>query len=224
MNPIEAQQLTRMLNGRRIVDQIDLIIAAGEIVVLFGVNGAGKTTLVRCLTGSLRPTTGQVLWFGVSSAHRPAAHRQLGFASHESLVYPELSARENLLFAARMYGVTRPDERVALLLETSGLGKWGEHAAARLSTGLRQRLSIARALIHDPPIVIMDEPFAGLDREGRQRLERSLAALRDHGRAICITGHDEEQCGRIADRQFELSGGALHSRGKHVKCFLSRSA
>ena len=102
--PIEARQLTRTMDGYLILNRINLTISAGEVVALLGANGAGKTTLLRCLAGRLRSCSGQVLWYGASPRRRPASHRLVGFAGHESLLYLELTAAENLLFAARMYG------------------------------------------------------------------------------------------------------------------------
>jgi heme ABC exporter ATP-binding subunit CcmA len=207
--PLEARSLSRKRNGNAILERIDLTVSSGEIVSLLGANGSGKTTLLHCLAGRLRPCTGDVLWFGVSPLRRPASHSQVGLAAHETFLYPELTARENLLFAARMYGVIAPEQRVADLLSLSQLESHAERAAGRLSKGMRQRLSLARALIHAPPIVILDEPFTGLDSASREWLERWLGELREQRHAVCFTSHDEEQSRRVADRRFKLRGGGL---------------
>jgi heme ABC exporter ATP-binding subunit CcmA len=223
-SPVEVRQLTRSIDGRLILDRIDVTISAGEVVALLGANGAGKTTFLRCLAGRLRPSAGQVLWNGASPHRHPASHRLVGFAGHESLLYLELTARENLLFAARMYGVARPEHCVTEMLTKIGMETLGDQTARRMSRGLRQRLSLARALVHDPPIVILDEPFSGLDAGSRRWLEEWLTGLRAAGRAILFTNHDEEQCLRVADRMLELKGCRLFSADPPDRGRLSRSA
>jgi cytochrome c-type biogenesis protein CcmF len=207
--PLEALSLSRECGGAPILDRIDMHLEAGEIVALLGANGAGKTTLLHCLAGRLRPTSGQVLWFGESPHRRPDLHRLIGLAAHESYLYSELTSLENLLFAARMQGVESPRKRAAQLLAATGLERRADTAVRRLSKGMRQRLSIARALVHDPPLVILDEPFAGLDEVSRRWLEGWLRELRADRRAICLTSHDGAQSQRLADRVFELCDGRL---------------
>lgn len=207
--PLAARALSRRWNGTLVLDQVDLVVAAGEIVALLGANGSGKTTLLQCLAGRLRPSAGAVAWFGESPARRPERHRLIGFAAHETAIYPELSARENLLFAARMYGVAGPHARVTELLSATQLAAHAARPAGRLSKGMRQRLSLARALIHAPPIVILDEPFTGLDAASRDWLEGWCRDFRRQQCALCFTSHDEEQTRRLADRRLELRGGRL---------------
>lgn len=206
---LSARGLSKKFVGRPVFAEVDLAVAAGEIVALLGANGAGKTTLLHCLAGRLRPTAGEVLWHGQSPRQSPALHRQIGLASHESFLYPELTARENLTFAARMQGVADAARRVAELLAAVRLEDQAGQIAGRLSKGQRQRLSLARALVHDPPIVILDEPFSGLDAAGREWLERWLDDLRTRQRAVCFTSHDAALCRRVADRRLELCGGRL---------------
>jgi heme ABC exporter ATP-binding subunit CcmA len=215
-SPLVARQLTRTMNGQPVLDQADLAISQGEIVALVGANGAGKTTLLRCLAGRLRLSAGEVLWFGASPAGRPASHRLVGFAAHERSLYPERTTSENLLFAARMYGLPRPQPSVADMLTKTGLTRRAGQLAGRLSQGLRQRLSLARALVHDPPIVILDEPFAGLDAAGQAWLESWLSELRERGRAIIYSSHDEQQCRWIADRTLELRSGRLFPQAEEA--------
>jgi heme exporter protein A len=198
------------MDGVLVLDRIDLAIGAAEIVALLGANGAGKTTLLQCLAGRLRPSEGQVLWYGQSPRRRPPSHRKIGYAGHESSLYPELTAVQNLLFAARMHGMARPKERAVEMLATVGLEKWSSQVTGRMSRGMRQRLSLARALIHSPPIVLLDEPFSGLDANGRQWLEEWLAELRALNHAILVITHDQERSHRFADRVYELTSGRLN--------------
>ena len=207
--PLVARDLTRTMNGHLVLDRVELSVRAGEVVALRGENGAGKSTLLKCLAGRLRPTAGEVLWFGMSPHGRPESHRIVGFAAHESFLYPELSAGENLLFAARMFGFAQPQKRVADMLALAGLSRRAQQPAGRLSQGLKKRLSLVRAILHDPPIVILDEPFAALDDAGRQWLEDLLSDLRSRKRAIIFASHDRPQFCRIAGRMLELRGGRI---------------
>jgi len=210
------------MNGRPVVVRTELAIGPGEIVALTGANGAGKTTLLRCLAGRLRPTAGEVLWFG--HAPCPARHSLIGFAAHEGHLFPELTARENLLFAAHMHALPQPQQCVAELLTKTGLARNAGQAAGRLSQGQRQRLSLVRALVHDPPIVFLDEPFAALDADGCEWLAHWLRELRTRHRAIVFSTHDQEQCRSLADRQLELDDGRLQSRSEFTGYGLARSA
>ena len=219
--PLVARQLSRAMNDRPVIVRADLAIRAGEIVALTGANGAGKTTLLRCLAARLRLGAGQLFWLG--NAPKPAHHHLIGFAAHEGHVYPELSVSENLLFAARMYAVAQPQQRVQELLAKTGLSRHGGQAAGRLSQGLRQRLSLARALVHDPPIVILDEPFAGLDAAGREWLVHWLCELRTLNKAIIFSTHDE-QSRSLANRSLVLAGGHLNSGPATADFPLVRSA
>ena len=207
MFSLEACQLTRRLNGRLILSGLDLRVAAGEIVAIRGCNGAGKTTLLRCLAGLLRPSAGEVRWLGAVAASCVASRRLVGFAAHECGVYSELSVRDNLLFAARMLGINDSTQSVSRAMEDSGLARRAGQAAGQLSKGLQRRLSIARALLHEPKIAILDEPFSSLDEDGRAWLEEKLLWLKARSCAICLTGHDAAQTARMADVELELRDG-----------------
>ncbi len=207
---IQARQLSHVFGRRIVLDKVDLEVAAGETVVLRGANGAGKTTLLRCLATIIRPTSGEVRWFGQPALGNPRARRLLGMVAHESRLYPHLTLRENLLFAARMCDVSAPRQRAEQLLEEAGLRRYAEHTPPLLSQGMRQRLAVARALVHDPPILLLDEPFAGLDAEGTAWLFRLFVDLRARGRTLAFVLHDEEKAFRLADRVLELRQGRLH--------------
>ena len=174
-----------------------------------GANGSGKTTLLCCLAAMLHPTAGEVRWFGESPVSNPAARRLIGMVSHQGHLYPHLTLRENLVFAARMHGAQNPPRRADQLLDTIGL----QHAAGRLPTqisrGMRQRLSVARALVHQPRIVLLDEPFTTLDSAATVWLCRLLGELRDRGRTVCFATHDEQKVHRLASRVLVLQSGRL---------------
>jgi heme ABC exporter ATP-binding subunit CcmA len=204
---VQGRGLTVVRGRRVVVHDVHLAVSTGEMVALRGANGAGKTTLLHCLAGALRPVEGEVLWFGEPSARSHAARRQVGFLGHESGLYLALTAAENLLFASRMYGVDRVGERVDRLLASAGLARQTHEQAGRLSRGQRQRLAIARAIIHSPSILLLDEPCTGLDAEGCRWLEGLLGQLRGNGCAIVIASHDVEDA--AFDRSLVLDGGRL---------------
>jgi heme ABC exporter ATP-binding subunit CcmA len=205
---IRVRQLSKGFGRRRVLGQLDLEVAAGESVVFRGANGAGKTTLLRCLAGLLRPDHGDVQWFG-NPAGNPEARRLLGMLAHESRLYPHLSLRENLVFAARMCDVAEPGQRADQWLEAVGLHRHADHTPPALSQGMRQRLAVARALVHDPQILLLDEPFSGLDTEATAWLFRLLEELRSRGRTLLFVLHDEEKTRRLADRVLHLREGRL---------------
>jgi heme exporter protein A len=206
---IQARQLSKSLGGQMVLREIDLQIAAGEFVALMGDNGSGKTTLLRCLAAIARPTAGEVRWFGQPAAAQPDQRRLIGMVAHESRLYAHLTLRENLIFAARMCAVSAPAQRADGLLEQIGLRSLADRQVRQISKGMRQRLALARALIHDPPILLLDEPFSGLDAAGRDWLAGVLREQRASGCAVCCVTHDEEQTRQLADRTLILRDGSL---------------
>ena len=206
---IEVRRVTKRFGRRLVLDEIDLEVAAGESIVLTGSNGAGKTTLLRAMAALIRPSSGEVLWFGEKTGGQHANRRLIGMVAHENRLYPHLTLRENLVFAARMCDVARPQNRAESLLETVGLLAHGDRTPPVLSKGMRQRLSLARALIHDPPILLLDEPFEGLDADAERWLTGLLQELRQQGRTLCFVLHDEAKTRQLADRVLHLHQGRL---------------
>ena len=193
---IQIRRLSKSFGRQLVLDEVDLDVTAGETVVLTGVNGTGKTTLLGCLASLLRPTSGEVHWFGRPATGNPEARRLLGMVAHQSRLYPHLSLRENLVFAARMCDVALPRQRAEELLAQTGLLRHAEQMPPVLSQGMRQRLAVARAMVHDPPIMLLDEPFTGLDVEGTAWLFGLFLDLRGNEHS-CFVLHDEEMapCG-----------------------------
>jgi heme ABC exporter ATP-binding subunit CcmA len=206
---IEVRRMTKRFGRRLVLDEIDLEVAAGESIVFTGSNGAGKTTLLRAMAVLIRPTSGEVLWFGAKTSGQHANRRLIGMVAHENRLYPHLTLRENLVFAARMCDVARPQNRAESLLETVGLAAHGDRTPPVLSKGMRQRLSLARALIHDPPILLLDEPFEGLDADAECWLGGLLQELRRQGRTLCFVLHDAAKTRELADRVLHLRQGRL---------------
>ena len=206
---LQARGLSFVRSSRVVFQGVDLAIAPGEIVGLLGSNGVGKTTLLRCLAGASRPTAGEVTWRGEAAGSCPAARRLVGFLGHESGLYRALTAWENLLFAGRMCGIDHVGDRAAELLSSFGLHRQAQQTVGRLSRGMRQRLAIARAVIHDPPILLLDEPFTSLDASGRCWLVEFLCGLRQRSRAILLATHEAAESRCFADRLLGLHADGL---------------
>ncbi|MGM0485760.1 MAG: ABC transporter ATP-binding protein [Planctomycetota bacterium] len=175
-------------------------------------NGAGKTTLLRCFASVIRPSEGDVFWFEGAANNRRAARGMIGMVTHDPPLYPQLTLRENLVFAARMYRVGEPAVRADQLLQRVGLAHRADHRPTQVSRGMRQRVAVARALVHAPNILLLDEPFSGLDAEGIHWLTETLNDLRSRDRTICFASHDTARVHCLADRVFELDSGQLHRR------------
>jgi len=210
---IEVRGLSKVFGQRSVLSDLSLDVAESDSVALTGANGAGKTTLLRCLAAVTRPTSGEVRWFGTSAAGNPAARRLIGMVAHESRLYPHLTLRENLIFAARMTDVPRPGQRVDQLLKSVGMEAHAQRLPAAISKGMVQRVAVARALVHDPPILLLDEPFSGLDAQGSDWLAKLLLELRGRGRTICFATHDAEKVRLLAGRVLEVRSGRVWECG-----------
>lgn len=170
---------------------ISFELNAGDFLTIFGPNGAGKTTLIKILAGLTRPTSGVAKVAGYDVAEGdPRLRRELGVIGHASCLYADLSALENLIFYANMYCLENPRERAVQAIEEVGLQERMHDRIRTFSRGMQQRVSIARAVIHDPSILFLDEPFTGLDPHGSNELKKYLHSLHTHKRTIIMTTHD----------------------------------
>ncbi|MBC7250930.1 MAG: heme ABC exporter ATP-binding protein CcmA [Anaerolineae bacterium] len=190
---------------------VDLDVSEGESLTVVGPNGAGKTTLIRVLATLSRPTDGEVRIGGLHIARDAVAIRRLiGVASHQPLLYEELSAVENLVFYGRMYGVPRLSQRINDLLELVGLSAQRDEAVCTFSRGMKQRLALARALLHDPRVLLLDEPFTGLDRQAATMLSRVLTDVHASGsRTVVMTTHDLHRGLAMGDHLVILDRGQI---------------
>lgn len=211
---VEAHELTRDFGSFRAVDRVSFRIAGGELFGFLGPNGAGKSTTIQMLCGVLPPSSGRgtVLGLDVTRAAR-AIKQQIGYMSQRFGLYQDLTVAENLEFAGRLYGLpgSRLRTRIAELLAEFDLGALRGHLAGQLSTGIRQRLSLACALIHQPQVLFLDEPTSGVDPVVREQFWARLYALAEHGITMMITTHimdEAEHCHRL---------GFLH-RGRLIAC------
>ena len=207
---IHVRGLTRSYGPIYALRGVDLDVEAGESVTIVGPNGAGKTTLLRILATLLKPSGGEARVHGMdlnSSSHE--IRGRLGFASHRSLVYDNLTVEENLTFYGRLYRVPSLAVRTKDVLQTVGLLSRRQSRAGTLSRGMLQRLSLARAIIHNPDLMLLDEPYAGLDQEAAEMLEVLLDAVRREARTVIMTTHDLERGLGRADRVVILNKGRI---------------
>lgn len=205
---IEARGVTRRFGLRPVLKGVDLSVAAGECVGLLGGNGAGKSTLLRLLAGSARPQSGSVALFGAdtgSDAIR-AVRARIGFVGHEAMVYSDLSPRENLEVTQRLYRCTGSPEKA---LERVGLARTGARPSRTLSRGMLQRLAIARALLPEPELLLLDEPFTGLDETGSELLRSLLEDHRARGGTALLISHSLETVAALTTRVAILHGGRI---------------
>ncbi len=201
-----ARGLSKRFGPLVALHPLDLELAAGETVALLGPNGAGKSTLLRLLAGLARPSAGEVEI--VDAKHgRPERRAAVGLVAHATFLYPALTARENLTLTARLYGVREPQARAAELIESHDLGAVGDRPAGALSRGWAQRVSIARALVHEPRLLLLDEPFTGLDPRAAERLGARLARERGSARASLLVTHELARAAALASRALVLVRG-----------------
>ena len=198
---LEAIGLVRNFGGLRAVDGVSFQLRPGELLTVFGPNGAGKTTLLRMLAGVMRPNSGHVRVAGAPAdvASRDWRHR-VGIVSHQSLLYGRLTTTENLMFYGRLFGLTDLKTRIPERLEAMGLSERAGTPVCELSRGLKQRVALARALLHDPEVVLLDEPYTGLDSYASAVLREQLAALKDGLRTVVLVTHNLKQGLELADR------------------------
>lgn len=183
-------------------------VAPGECVVLAGRNGSGKTTLLRIAAQLVRPSSGK-LSFPFANADGASAQKNTGFVAHATMVYDELTAEENLLLFARLQGIAEPARRVENLLRDVVLFDRRDSLVRTFSRGMRQRMAIARVLLHEPAILLLDEPATGLDPQGVRWLGETLRRLRDAGRTVLMSLHGESAISSLATRAIRLDAGSV---------------
>ena len=189
-NAIETKKLTKVFGDRKALDKVSIEVPEGAFLSIFGPNGAGKTTLVRTLATLSRATSGTALVAGFDAKEEPDKVREhIGLISHNPMLYPDLTAMENLMFTAQLYGVVNAEERVRELLRAVELDHRRFDVVRTFSRGMTQRLSIARALMNDPDVVFLDEPYAGLDPHAVEIFDGLIEQLRD-GRTFIMVSHD----------------------------------
>ena len=200
------EKLTKKFGTLSALSNIDLEISAGEFVAIFGPNGAGKTTLLRVLASLTSPTNGKVSFFPDGSD--PSRHR-VGYVSHQSLLYNEMTGRENLAFYGRLYGLSQIGHKATESLTMMGLSESGDNLVRGYSRGMKQRLTLARALLHDPYLLLLDEPYVGLDRQGCRLLTDVLRRLKDQARTVLLITHNLSEGLELCDRVLIQHRGSI---------------
>jgi ABC-type multidrug transport system ATPase subunit len=193
---IRARKLGKRFGEKRVLRGVDLEVEAGDFALVTGPNGSGKTTLLRICTGLTLPSEGE-LELGVGRA-------RIGYLAHEPLVYRELSALENLDLYGRLYHVPERRERIGMLLERFGLWDVRHERVASYSRGMTQRLALCRVLLHEPSLLVLDEPYTALDTAGAELLDAQLAELRGE-RTFLISTHDPERVASLATARLALA-------------------
>jgi ABC-type multidrug transport system ATPase subunit len=193
---IRARGLTKRFGTKRVLAPLDLDVGAGDFLVVTGANGSGKTTLLRLFSGLTAPSGGEL--------DLAVDRSELGLLAHEPLVYRELSAIENLELFGRLYRVPERRERIGMLLERYGLWEARRERAGSFSRGMLQRLGLCRTLLHDPRLLLLDEPFNALDAEGDELLQRELASLATE-RTLVVATHDPQRLDYLATSRLALA-------------------
>jgi heme exporter protein A len=207
---ITVKKLVKRFGLKTVLRGLDFEVQPGEFVALLGPNGAGKTTFLRILASLSRPSLGHVTVAGHQLPHEAAAVRaRLGVVSHLPLLYGDLTAEENLRFYARLYSISKPGQRIAEVLELVGLAGRRGDLVRTFSRGMQQRLAIGRAVLHDPEVMLFDEPHTGLDQDACQMLDHVLRDVAAYGRSVVMTSHDLVRVADLATRFDILSRGVI---------------
>lgn len=209
---IQTHELVKAFGLLPVLRRLDLAIQRGESVALLGPNGSGKSTLLRLLCGLSKPTSGTISVGGWELPREAAAVRaQIGMVSHKPLLYENLNARENLRFFGRLYNLpaAERERRIDMLLERVGLARRAGDLIRTYSRGMQQRLSIARALLHDPEVLLFDEPYTGLDQAASAMLDEIALETRANGRTLIMATHELDRAVRLASRAIILSRGVV---------------
>jgi heme exporter protein A len=207
---ITVKKLVKRFGPKVVLRGLDFEVEAGEFVALLGPNGAGKTTFLRILASLSRPVMGTVNIAGYQLPHQAAAvRRRLGVVSHLPLLYGDLTAEENLRFYGRMYGIPEMEHRITEVLEIVGLAPRRRDLVRTYSRGMQQRLAIGRAVLHDPEVMLFDEPHTGLDQDACEMLDTVLQEVAARGRTVVMTSHDLARTADLASRFDVLSKGKI---------------
>jgi heme exporter protein A len=207
---ITASTIIKRFGHKQVLRKLDFSVQQGEFVAFLGPNGAGKTTFLRILASLSKPNYGIVKIAGFILPTQAASVRQkLGVVSHQPLLYGDLSAEENLNFYAKLYGVIDRSERISQILKMVGLEKRRRDLVRTFSRGMQQRLAIGRSIIHDPEVLLLDEPHTGLDQDASNMLDEILTRVATQGRTVVMTSHDLPRVANLASRFDVLARGKI---------------
>jgi heme exporter protein A len=213
---IQVNKLVKRFGPKIVLRGMDFQVSQGEFVALLGPNGAGKTTFLRILASLSRPTMGEVWIAGYSLPNQAGpVRRRLGVLSHQPLLYSDLSAESNLQFYGRMYSLKDLSRRIDEVLELVGLAPRRRDLVRTFSRGMQQRLAIGRAVLHNPDVLLLDEPYTGLDQDACEMLDLVLKKVATAGRTIVMTSHDLARTAEVASRFDVLSRGVIVASTSH---------
>ena len=207
---LTIDDVSRYYGRRRALSHVSFGLQPGELVGLLGPNGAGKSTLLGVLAALIRPSSGRVIYGNYSGSRSTSALREsIGFLSHDLQLYAELTARENLEFFAGLYGLDNPPDRATSALSRAGLGRRENDVVDSYSRGMRQKLALERTLLHDPRLILLDEPFTGLDEMATVALTDRLLDLKKSGCMVLVATHDLDIAEGFVDRSVMLRNGKM---------------
>lgn len=207
---LQAEGINKSYGPRQVLHGVDFAVHRGKTVALMGANGAGKTTLLNILATLLTPDAGQVIYFGQPlRGNESEIRRRIGLVSHQGMLYPELTVEENLRFYAGLYSLEQAEARIDQFLDLVELKKQRRQVVRTLSRGMQQRLAIGRALLHDPQILFLDEPFTGLDRGMTGRMTALLQQLAEENKTILMTSHNLDEVSVLATQVAILHHGVF---------------
>jgi heme exporter protein A len=209
VSAVSVRQVSKFYGAKTALEGVSLEMDPGAVLALIGPNGAGKSTLLQIVAGLLAPSEGEVRLFGEPLGDNLNARRRLGFMGHSSLLYAEFTAEENLRFYAELYGLADGAARGARWLEYFRLADAARYRVRAYSQGMRQRLALARALLHDPDLLLLDEPFAGLDDTSSEIVAGLLRDLRAAGRTVIVSTHQRAHLEPLAPQYFRLCEGRV---------------
>lgn len=210
---LTLREVSKSYGTLRAVDRVSLRVAAGEVVGLLGPNGAGKSTTVALVTGLMRPDSGSVTIGASGDPSRAAVRQAIGFAPQELALYDMLTAAESVTLFARLYGAFRSRRQVLEALDTVGLATRADERVGSYSGGMKRRLNLALALVHEPPILVLDEPTAGVDPQSRAHVRGIIRARAASGCAVLLTTHDMEEAEKLSDRIALMDRGTIQAEG-----------
>ncbi len=207
---LTAKKIRKKFGRLQVLRSVNIQIRQGDCIVLTGENGVGKSTLIRILSGTMKPDDYESIRIcGEELFELDLSKKKIGLVSHQSMLYSDLTALENLQFFTRLYGVQNSEEKIRNILDRFGLSLRKNDPIRSYSRGMQQRISISRALIHDPELLLMDEPFTGLDEKGTRILKEIILEMKVLKKAVLLTTHDPNSMSEIATKYLNLEKGMV---------------
>ena len=207
---LSAKKIRKKFGRMQVLKSVDIQIRQGDCIILIGENGVGKSTLIRILSGTMRPDFSESLMIcGKELSISEESRKKIGLICHQTMLYSDLSALENLQFFSRLYGIKNEEEKIGTLLDRFGLSLRKNDPIRSYSRGMQQRIAICRALINEPELLLMDEPFTGLDEKGTRILNDVILEMKSQKKAVLLSTHDPNSMKAIATKLLKLEKGMI---------------